>query len=343
MDFAHPGILYFLLLIPAIAGLYALARYQRKRKLAKYGRKAEVEKLMPRASKYTPTIKIILEMLALSALIIALARPRGGAREAADERRGIEVMIAFDVSRSMLASSTDDHGGISRLQRAKYLLNHLIDKLDNDKVGLVVFAGESYTQLPITSDFISAKMYIDELTPEMVSTQGTDIGTALQMCLNGFTPKSDVSKAIILITDAEDHVEGAEETASNAYKSGVQVDVIGIGTPKGAPIPTNDGYLKDNQGQTVMTALSPEAAQAIAKAGGGIYVNGSTSDALNQIEDYLNKLEKSDFGMVRYKASAEKFPIFVWIAVILLIADVLMPSRKIVWLQNINFFTRSSK
>ncbi len=340
MDFAYPKILYLLFLVPVVVGLYMLSRYSRQKKIALYGRPDQVAKLMPMASKYTPVIKIILQSLALASLIVALARPRGGDREATDERRGIEVMIAFDVSRSMLASSTDDPSGISRLQRAKFLLSHLIDHLKDDKVGLVIFAGESYTQLPITNDFISAKMYIDELSPEMIPTQGTDIGTAIQMCLNGFTPQSDVSKAIVLITDAEDHIAQAEDMAKNAYKSGVQVDVIGIGTPAGAPIPTANGYLTDSQGNNVITALNPDAAQAIAKAGGGIYVDGSSSGAVKEIESYLDKLEKSDLGKVNYKASAEKFPIFIWIAFILLVADQFIFDRKIKWLSKINFFSR---
>lgn len=341
MDFAHPKILYLLFLIPVLVALYILARYSRMKKIARFGRPEEVAKLMPNASKYTPVIKIILESLAMAALIIALARPRGGDREATDERRGIEVMVAFDLSRSMLASSTDDPSGVSRLQRAKYLLGHLIEQLKDDKVGLVIFAGESYTQLPITNDFISVKMYIDELSPDMIPTQGTDIGTAIQMCLNGFTPQSDVSKAIVLITDAEDHIEQAEEMAKNAYKSGVQVDVIGIGTSAGAPIPApNGGYMTDASGKEIITSLNTDAAQAIAKSGGGVYVEGSSSGALNEIETYLNKLEKSDLGKVNYKASAEKFPIFIWIALLLLLADQFILDRKIRWLSKINFFTR---
>lgn len=346
MDFAHPKILYLLLLVPLFIGLYILARYSRRRKLAAFGSKLNADTLMPLASRYKPVIKIILETLALTALIIALARPRGGAREVTDERRGIEVMIAFDLSRSMLASSTDDPRGVSRLNRAKFLLNRLVDKLDNDKVGMVIFAGDAYTQLPITSDFLSAKIYIDELSPDMIPTQGTDIGTAIAMCLNGFTPATDVSKAIILITDAEDHVEGAEEMAKKAREAGVQVDVIGIGTTKGAPIPLNaamSDFLKDNEGVPVTTAMNPAVAEAIAKAGGGIYVNGSASDALSQLDNHLNKLAKSDFGNVKYSSSAEKFPIFIWIAVILLIADIFILDRKIGWLAKINFFTRSEK
>ncbi len=346
MDFAYPKILYLLLLIPLIIGLYVLARYSRRRKLAVFGRKLNADTLMPMASKYKPVIKIILESLALAALIIALARPRGGMREVSDERRGIEVMIAFDLSRSMLASSTDDPRGVSRLNRAKYLLSRLVDKLDNDKVGMVIFAGDAYTQLPITSDFLSAKMYIDELSPEMIPTQGTDIGTAIAMCLNGFTPATDVSKAIILITDAEDHIEGAEEMARKAREAGVQVDVIGIGTTKGAPIPLNSAkndFLKDNEGSPVTTVLNPAVAESIAEAGGGVYVSGSASDALSQLSSHLDKLAKSDFGNVKYSASAEKFPIFIWIAVILLVADIFFLDRKIGWLAKINFFTRTEK
>lgn len=344
MDFAYPQLLYLLFLIPLLFGLYFLDRIARKKKIEKYGKMLNQDILMPEASNYKPILKITIMSVVIAAMVIAVARPRGGALETSEERRGIEVMIAFDVSRSMLAASTNDPNGISRLNRAKFLLNRLIDKLENDKVGLVVFAGEAYTQLPITSDFISAKLYIDELSPEMVQTQGTDIGTAINMCLNSFTPETDVNKAIIVITDAEDHIPGAEDIAKKAYEAGVQIDVIGVGTTKGAPIPINASkgeFLKDNNGNPVTTALNPEAAEAIAKAGGGIYVNGSASDAVKQIEDYLDKIEKSDLGKLKYKASAEKFPIFVWIALIFTVLDVFILDRKIGWLQKINFFSKN--
>lgn len=346
MDFANPKILYLLALVPLICAIYWLARMARRRKLKRFGNITSVSALMPEASKYKPAIKITFELIALTAIIIAIARPRGGEKEISEDRNGIEVMITLDVSRSMLASASDDPNGISRLDRAKFLLNKLVDKLNNDRVGLIVFAGNSYMQLPITNDFSSARMYLNDVTTDMVPTQGTDIGAAITMALNGFTPSENTQKAIVIITDSEDHEAQAIEMAKKAKAAGVQVDVIGIGTTKGVPIPLskNSGdYLKDYNGQVVTTALNPQTGQAIAEAGGGVYISGSSSDAVSRISEQLDKIEKSDLGNVKYKASAEKFPLFVWIALIAIVIDVFILDRKIGWLQKINFFSKETK
>lgn len=346
MSFAYPGLLYLLLLIPAIAGLFVWAQLARRAKLRRFGRPEVLEPLMPDASKYKPWIKITLQLLAIAALVVVLARPRYGEKEEMEQGRGIEVMIAFDVSRSMLASSNDDPAGISRLQRAKHILEKLIDKLDNDKVGLIVFAGEAYTQLPVTGDFMSAKMYLNSLTPDMVPTQGTAIGQAISMAINGFSPNDDMRKAIVIITDGENHEGDAIDMAHQAKDRGIQVDVIGVGSGKGAPIPLNakkGEFLKDASGQPVTTALDEQMAREIAKAGGGEYDNGSSASAVSDLCDALDKLEKSDFEKVSYKASAEQFPLFAWIALALILADVFVLDRKIGWLKKINFFTKEKK
>lgn len=343
MTFAYPYLLYLLLLIPVIFGLWYWSRLARRRKLRTYGNPAYLERLMPEASKYKPAIKITLELLALAAVIIAVARPRYGEKEEVENTRGIEVMIAFDVSRSMLASATDDPSGISRLQRAKFILGRLIDKLDNDKVGLIVFAGEAYTQLPITTDFVSARMYLDEISTEMATTQGTAIGTAINMSINSFTADKEINKAIIVITDGENHEGDATEMASYAKSLGIEVDVIGVGSLKGAPIPVNKSrgeFLKDNAGNPVTTYLNEQMAQEIAKAGGGIYINGSSNKAVDDLLSQLDNIKKSDISHISYKASAEQFPIFAWIAIILLAVDACLFPSKVGWLKKYNFFTK---
>ena len=343
MTFAYPYLLYLLLLIPVIFGLWYWSRLARRRKLRTYGNPAYLERLMPEASKYKPAIKITLELLALAAVIIAVARPRYGEKEEVENTRGIEVMIAFDVSRSMLASATDDPSGISRLQRAKFILGRLIDKLDNDKVGLIVFAGEAYTQLPITTDFVSARMYLDEISTEMATTQGTAIGTAINMSINSFTADKEINKAIIVITDGENHEGDATEMASYAKSLGIEVDVIGVGSLKGAPIPVNKSrgeFLKDNAGNPVTTYLNEQMAQEIAKAGGGIYINGSSNKAVDDLLSHLDNIKKSDISHISYKASAEQFPIFAWIAIILLAVDACLFPSKVGWLKKYNFFTK---
>lgn len=346
MTFAYPYLLYLLLLIPVIFGLWYWARMARRAKLRRYGRIENLQHLMPEASKYMPAVKITLELLALAALIVAVARPRAGEKEEVENTSGIEVMIAFDVSRSMLASSTDDPNGVSRLQRAKYILNRLIDKLDNDRVGLIVFAGEAYTQLPITTDFFSARMYLDEISTDMVQTQGTAIGTAINMCIHSFSPDEEVNKAIIVITDGENHEGDAIEMAKYAKSLGIEVDVIGVGSLKGAPIPIDGSkgeFLKDASGTPVTTYLNENMAKEIAAAGGGNYINGSGTKAVDQLVESLDQIKKSDLQHVSYKASAEQFPVFVWMAVILMVIDTFVLPRKIGWLKKFTFFNRTEK
>ncbi|MGM9844284.1 MAG: VWA domain-containing protein [Muribaculaceae bacterium] len=341
-NFAYPHLLYLLILLPVIYLLFYWAQVARKHKIKKFGQPVVLEPLMPERSPYKPYIKIILQMIAILALIIAIARPRSGEKEDVEDSRGIEVMIAFDVSRSMLASSNDDPRGISRLDRAKHILDKLVDKLNNDKVGLIVFAGEAYTQLPLTTDYISAKMYLNSLSPNMIQTQGTAIGDAIGLAINGFTSDETMSKAIILITDAEDHEGNADEMAKEAANKGIQINVIGVGSPKGNPIPLDNRgtYMKDREGNVVTTKLNETVAANIAKTGNGIYVNGAQSSALSTLEDSLDRLEKGDIQHIIYKASAEQFPVFGWLALIFLIADIFVLDRAIRWLNNYNFFTK---
>lgn len=344
VSFAYPYLLYLLLAILVFVGFFLLARVARRRNLIKFGHLSTLNHLMPDASKYVPAVKIAIQMIVVAALVIVLARPRAGAKEEVSNVRGIEVMVALDVSNSMLASSTDDPNGISRLQRAKHVLEKLIDKIDNDKVGLIVFAGEAYTQLPITSDFVSAKVYLNSISTEMVPTQGTAIGSAISMAIHSFSPNDDIQKAIVVITDGENQVGDAVAVAKEAEKQGIQVDVIGLGSGKGAPIPLNsqkNTFLKDNEGHVVTTYLNEQMAQEIADAGKGIYVNGAASSAVNEISDQLDTLAKSDLEKVVYSSSAEQFPVFAWIALFLLIVDFFILDRKIGWLRRFNFFTKA--
>lgn len=335
-DFANPTYLYLLAAVPVGVLLFMAARASRRAKLRRFGRLASIEHLMPDTSRYTPAVKLTLQMIALATLVIVLARPRAGAKEQQEVSAGIEVMIAFDVSNSMLASSTDRPDGVSRLDRARLLLEKLVDRLDNDKVGLVVFAGQSKMQLPLTSDFYTAKMYLNELSPNQISYQGTSISSAIKMAMNGFSPAEDMHKAIILITDAEDHEGEAIETAKLAAENDIQIDVIGLGTPGGNILP---GFV-DNEGHQVVTKLNEELARKIAEAGDGIYVNGASPSALSDLSDQLDKLQKSEFRSVSYKAGAEQFPTFAAIALIFLLIDIFVVDRKISWLRGINFFTK---
>ena len=343
VSFAYPILLYLLLLIPIIVLLHLWAKIAQRKRLLRFGRIDILSKLMPDATKYKSWIKLSLQLIALVAIIIVLARPRAGAKEETSTVKGIEVMIALDVSNSMLASSNDDPNGISRLDRAKYLLEKLIDKLSNDKIGLIVFAGEAYTQLPITSDFVSAKMFLNSINTEMVPTQGTAIGSAISMATNSFTPDETTQKAIIVITDGENHEDDAVGIAKSAAEQGIQIDVIGLGSGKGAPIPINAKkglYLKDSTGKPVTTYLNENMAKEIAQVGNGIFISGNSSSAVNDIDAQLETLEKSDLEKVVYSSSAEQFPVFAWIALIFLIIDIFILDSKNALLKKINFFSK---
>lgn len=350
ITFAYPHLLYLLLLIPVILGLFILARISRRRKLRRFGNPEILQPLMPEVSSYMPWVKVVISLFIIAALVVILARPRatGGLDEDSAEtetQRGIEVMVCLDVSNSMLASSTDDEAGISRLQRAKFILEKLIDKMHNDKVGLIVFAGDAYTQLPITSDFISAKMFINNISTDMVPTQGTAIGAALDMAMNSFTPDEKMGKAIILITDGENFEDNAIEEAKRASNAGIQVDVIGLGSGRGVRIPVgrNSYMINPATGEEVLTKLDETTASEIAKAGKGIYVNGASKSVVNDIDEKMDELEQGEFARRSFSPQSEQFPIFAWIALILLVIDSITVTRKISWLKQYRFFSKEEE
>jgi Ca-activated chloride channel family protein len=345
-DFANPYLLYLLWLVPIFFGIFWWSQSRRRKRLERFGQMGVIAHLMPNASKYKPTIKITLQLIALAALVFVLARPRAGEKQHDETVSGIEIMIAFDVSNSMLASATDDPEGTSRLDRARLILEKLIDKLDNDKVGLVIYAGTAKTQFPITTDFGAAKMYLSDLNPSMMDYQGTSIAEAITMATQGFSPAEDVHKAIILITDSEDHEGEAIEATKEAAKKGIQVNVIGLGSAKGAPIPVagrKGEYMTDpTTGQMVLTTIDEKLATEIAATGKGIFVNGASSDALDKLSEQLDTLQKSELKHVAYTAGAEQFPIFAWIAFLFLVIDIFVLERKNAMLSKINFFTKKS-
>lgn len=347
LHFANPQYLYLLLLLPVVALLMLWARARRRAKLKKYGRIRELEHLMPDVSKYMPWVKLATSLLVMLVLIIIVARPRiipstpATADKQTTTSRGIEVMICLDVSRSMLASSTDDEGGVSRLERAKFILEKLVNKMRDDKVGLIVFAGDAYTQLPITSDYVSAKMFINSINTDMVPTQGTAIGSAIQMAVNSFPPDDKMPRAIVILTDGENFEDDAVTTAAQAAKANIQVDVIGLGGAKAVRIPIGSGqYLMDYDGQEVHTTLDNETAQQIATAGNGVYVNGAQSNAVETVDNKLTELGTAEFQRRAVSHEAEQFPVFAIIALILLIIDTIVVTRKISWLKRYKFFTK---
>ena len=344
INFAHPQYFYLLLLLPALVLLFLWNRRDRRKRLQRYGRASSIEPLMPEVSRYKPWIRLVLELLLLTMVIVVLARPRAGASKGVTTKvHGIEVMVAIDVSNSMNASSTDNPQDVSRLQRSKMILEKLVDRLDNNKVGLIVFAGNAYMQMPMTSDAASAKLFLNGINTNMAPTQGTAIGAAINMALNGFSQSKKSQKAIIIITDGENFEDDAVEAAQNAAKMGVQVDVIGVGSTTGAPTPMDGGYLTDNNGEPVTTYLNEKMAQQIADAGKGVYISGTASDAVSTLQETLDKLAKSDLAAVTYTQHDEQFPVFATLALLLLLGLLLLLERKNPWLKKYNFFTKDQK
>ena len=298
--------------------------------MEKFGNPALIHQLSPMISQKRGWIKFVLVELVLLLLILIVARPQVGSKIATNkEREGIETIIALDISNSMLAEDVAP----SRLEKSKLLVENLMNKFSEDKIGLIVFAGDAFVQLPITSDYVSAKMFLDNINPSLIGTQGTDIGKALQLSMNSFTTNSKVGKAIILITDGEDNEGGAEEMAKQAQSKGIKVFILGVGSKEGGTIPMPDGSeLKKSNGEVVKTCLNEEICKQIATAGHGVYLhvtNSSTADAVLSRE--LNKLQKGKINNVVYSDFDEQFQALALLVVILLIADVLLLERKRRW------------
>lgn len=338
--------LYGLVAVPVIAIAYIFMRISRKKKLKDFAPTYNVQSLMPDASKYMPNLKIAIALIALVFIVIAAARPyvktdKNVKLDAGEETvSGIELIICCDVSNSMLASSTTDIKGTSRLQRAKFLLDKALNNMTNDKVGMIVFAGDAYLQLPLTPDINAAKMYVNNLNTSIVPLQGTAIGAAIETAINTFDPKSDFNKAIIVITDGENFEDDAIEAAKKAAQVGIQVDVIGIGTEEPMPIPLQNGGYMTYDGEEVMTSLDATGAASIAQAGGGIYISGSTSSAISELNTQLRKIQSKEYvRSVIPSDSTDLFPIATILALILLVIDVFIPNTKLNWLRNVKFFS----
>ena len=342
INFAHPQYFYLLLLLPALVLLFLWNRRDRSKRLQRYGKRASIEPLMPEVSRYKPWIRLTLELLLLAMVIVVLARPRAGSSKTTTKVHGIEVMVAVDVSNSMNASSTDNPQDVSRLQRSKMILQKLIDRLDNNKVGLIVFAGNAYMQMPMTSDAASAKLFLNGISTNMAPTQGTAIGAAINLALNGFSRSKKSQKAIIIITDGENFEDDAVGELFSLLRYLV-VDVIGVGSTTGAPIPMDGGYLTDDSGNPVTTYLNEKMAQEIAQAGKGVYISGTAADAVSTLQETLDKLAKSDLAAVSYTQHDEQFPVFATIALLLLLGLLLLLERKNPWLKRYNFFTKDKK
>ena len=335
--FAHIEFLWLLLAIPVLVALHIWITRRKRQQLQLFGDPELMAELMPNASRIRPHVKFALMLTALSLLIIGIARPQYGTKEQTVKRQGIEVMIALDISNSMLAEDVAPN----RLERAKQMLSKLVDQMVDDKLGLVVFAGDAFTQIPITCDYVSAKMYLQSITPELIPAQGTAIGKAITTCVSSFgTEDTEKSRAIILITDGENHEDNAQEAAKMAKEKGIHVFVVGIGKPEGSPIPDGrGGFKKDRQGTVVVSRLSEDMCQEVAAAGGGMYVRADNSNtATRALEKEIDKLGKQEIETKVYSDYNEQYQSFIFIALLLLVIDFFIFSRKNKSISRINLF-----
>ena len=340
--FEDPIYLYLLVLIPILALIRFITYRNQKKRLRRFGEPALLKELMPDVSRFRPVVKFWLLQAALALLIVMLARPQMGTKISQEKRVGIETIIVMDISNSMLAEDVTP----SRLDRSKMMVENLVDHFSNDKIGLIVFAGDAFVQLPITSDYVSAKMFLSSIDPSMIATQGTDIARAVEMASRSFTQEEGIGKAIVVITDGENHEGGALEAAKAAKENGMRVYVLGVGSPSGAPIPipgTND-YMKDNTGNTVMSALNEEMCKQIAQAGGGAYIHvQNNSAAQEQLDNELDKLSKKETTATIYSEFDEQFQAFGILALLLLVIEICILDRRNPILKRISFFKQNAK
>ena len=335
--FESPIYLYLLVLIPLLALIRYLSYRNQKKRLRKFGEPSLLKALMPDVSRFRPSVKFWILQGALALLIVMLARPQMGTKINHEKRVGIETIIAMDISNSMRAEDIVPN----RLDRSKMMVENLVDHFTNDKIGLIVFAGDAFVQLPITSDYVSAKMFLSSIDPSMMASQGTDIARAIEMASHSFTQEEGIGKAIVVITDGEDHEGGAVEAAEAAKKNGMRVYVLGVGSTQGAPIPVpgTGNYMQDNTGNTVMSALNEDMCKQVAQAGGGAYIHvENNSAAQEQLDNELDKLAKKETSTAVYSEFDEQFQAFGVLALLLLILEICIFDRRNPLLKHVSLF-----
>ena len=338
-EFANSGDLLLLWIIPVIVLLYLMIRYKRRKVIGTFGEPGLLSLLMPQASSQRPALKFVLLVLALIFIILALAGPRFGSRLEEVKREGIEIIIALDVSNSMLAEDIRPN----RLERSKMEIKRLLSNLRNDRVGLIVFAGESYVQVPVTSDYTAARMILENVSPGILPVQGTAIGSAIELATRSFTPETTAARVLIIISDGEDHEDGPVKAAVLARENGVRIYTIGTGRPEGSPIALPGGgqsrFLTDEEGNVVITRLDEATLRGIASAAEGLYIRaGASGTGLDIIMEEIDKLEKEEYEELVYTEFEERFQYMAALALLFLLIDFLILERKNRLLGSIRLF-----
>lgn len=337
--FATPGYLYLLLLLPLLAGLYVYAVRSRRRALERFADEAVLPGLMPEASPVRLRLKFVLLCLGLGFIILALARPQFGSKLREVTRQGVEIMLAVDVSNSMLAQDFEP----SRLERTKFAIDRLAEKLLEDRIGLIVFAGDAYVQLPITSDYVTARNFARNISPDMVSRQGTALGAAIELASGSFSSGSEGSRVIILISDGENHEDDAMAAAEAAARQGIKIYTIGIGTPEGAPIRIGGDFIKDEEGKMVVSKLDEQTLEQIALTTGGGYIRATNrSLGLDEIVQKIGEVEKKQLTESIFEDFSEQYQYPLAVGLALLLLDFLIPERRSRLLDRLNIFRKKN-
>ncbi len=337
--------LYAFGLLPVFFIFYWLLNRWRKKSLAAYGDISIIQQLFPDVSKSKRIWKFILFTTAFSLVVMGIVNPQVGTKLEEVKRKGADLMICLDVSNSMKAEDLLPN----RLEKAKQAISKLLNKLEGDRIGIIVFGGEAYVQLPITTDYSAAKLFLESINTDMIPTQGTAIGTAIDLAMESFGKDEGKNKAIVIITDGENHEDDAVKAAEAAAEKGITIHTIGMGSAEGAPIPVyknnvREGFRKDNEGNTVVTKLDEPSLQGIAAAGNGIYVRASNSDAgLNSVLNAISKLEKKQFDSKMYSDYEDRFQWFIAAALLLLLIEVFLTERKSKIYQRLDLFNDKKK
>jgi Ca-activated chloride channel homolog len=338
--FEDEKVLMGLAIIPLLFLVFWITRRYQQRQLAKWGDPQLLSLLMPDFSPVRAFIKFSIWMAALAILVLALARPQFGTKLSEVKRKGVELIIALDVSNSMMAEDIQPN----RLENAKMAISRLVDRLENDKIGLIVFAGDAYIQMPVTTDYAAAKLFLNSINTQIVPKQGTAIGSAIHLAMRSFTPNSDKSRAIVIITDGENHEEDAVEASREAAAAGIVIHTIGIGSPQGVPIPVmspsgQKEFRTDYEGKVIISKLNEELLRQVAASGNGTYVRATASrTGLTAILDEMNKMEKQDIRMKVYAEYDEQFVYYAGFGLLLLFIDFALTGRRNRWFRNLEFF-----
>lgn len=333
--FANIEFLYLLLLVPVFVVLFELMVARRRKSLAQFGSQSALRRLAPDMSIAKLRWKFWIFVVAVALVVVAAARPQAGSKLREVEREGVEIMVAIDVSNSMLASDFSPN----RLERTKYAVSRVIEGLSEERIGVVVFAGDAYVQLPITSDYLTARNFVERISPTQVTKQGTAIGAAIDLATSAFSSDSEGSRVVVLVTDGENHEDDALAAAERAAEKGVQVYTIGIGTPEGAPINIGDDFVRDDNGEIVVSKLDETTLQKIAATTGGAYIRATAASVgVQEIVDKINRTEKSKFKTEIFEEYDEKYHIPLVAALVLLLVELVILPRRNRVLARFNLF-----